>query len=144
MLWQRFPLLDPERMLSEFSRVFDVFDGPLGLRSMPRWTFPAVNLYDDNKDLVLTAELPGVKPEELELSVVENTLTLSGKRNGQGGEDVPYYRQERPAGSFTRTLTLPEKVDPDKVNAEYKDGILTVRMPKAEAGKTKTIAIKAA
>ena len=143
LLTRRMPFWDIERTLDEMSRVFDTFGGPLGLRSMPRGTFPAINLYDHDNEMVLTAELPGVKKEDLDLSVVENSITLTGKRNGDAGEDSRYYRRERPVGTFTRTLTLAEKVDPDKVSAEYKDGVLTVHLPKVKAAKPKAIQIKA-
>ena len=113
LLARPFPMmLDFERAMGEMNRMFDLFDGPLGLRSMPRGTFPAVNLYDNQTELVLTAEIPGVKIADIGLSVAENTVTLTGKRNGaECGKKDRCYRQERPMGQFERTITLGEKID---------------------------------
>jgi HSP20 family protein len=135
-------MTDFERTFEEMNRLFDFFDQPLGLRSMPRGTFPAINVYDTENELVLTAEIPGVEAKDLDIQVLENSITLSGKRNGHQ-DNVRYYRRERVSGSFTRTLTLSDKVDPDKVSAEYKNGILTVHMPKARESKPRSIKIKA-
>jgi len=144
MLWmnRRFPFADIERTLDEMNRVFDVFEGPLGLRSMPRGTFPAVSVYETDEQYLLRADLPGVDPKDLDLSVAENTVTLTGKRNDEQ-KDVRYYRRERPVGSFTRTLTLAERIDANKVKADYKNGVLSVVVPKMESAKPKSIAIKA-
>lgn len=143
LLTKRFPFWDIERTFDEMNRVFDAFGGPLGLRSMPRGAFPAINLYDRAEELVLTAEVPGVKAEDLELSVVDNSVTLSGKREEAAEENARYYRRERSGGTFTRTLTLAEKVDRDRVSAEYRDGVLTVHLPKLQSAKPRSIQIKA-
>ena len=145
LLARRFPMmLDFERTLDEMNRVFDLFDGPLGLRSMPRGTFPAVNLYDNETELLLTAEIPGVKIGEIGLSVTENTITLTGKRNGvESAQKGRWYRQERSMGQFERTITLAEKVDSTAATAEYKDGILTVHLPKVKVTAPKVLEIKA-
>ncbi len=144
LLARRFPMmLDFERTLDEMNRVFDMFDAPLGLRSMPRGTFPAVNLYDNETELLLTAEIPGVKIDDIGLSVTENTITLTGKRNGvQENKKGRWYRQERVMGQFERTITLAEKVDSAKATAEYKDGILTVHLPKVKVTAPKSIEVK--
>ncbi|HPD47041.1 MAG TPA: Hsp20/alpha crystallin family protein [Anaerohalosphaeraceae bacterium] len=144
MLWMnpRFPFDHIERTLNEMNRVFDILEGPIGLRSMPRGTFPAVNVYETDDEYLLRADLPGVDPKDMDLSVAENTVTLTGKREDEQ-EDVRYYRRERPVGSFTRTVTLAERIDADKVKAEYKNGVLSVIVPKTQAAKPKSIAIKA-
>ena len=143
LLSKRFPFWDIERTFDEMNRVFDVFGGPLGLRSMPAGTFPALNVYDGGDKLVVTAETPGIAPKDLELNVVENSLTLSGKRNGQAEDkDGRYYRRERFCGEFTRTITLAEKVNPDGVQACFKDGVLTIELPKAKASQSRSIQIK--
>jgi len=144
LLAKRFPTFwNVENALDEMTRVFDMFEGPFGIRSMHRGGFPAVNLYDNQSELVLTAEIPGVKLEDIELSVVEDSITLSGKRNGvQTGDNVSYYRQERPTGEFRRVITLNEKIDPDGAKAEYKDGVLTVHLPRVKAAKPRSIEIK--
>jgi len=143
LLTKRFPFWDIERTLEEMNRVFDVFSGPLGLRSMPAGTFPAMNVYDAGDKLVVTAEAPGVETKDIELNVVENSLTLSGRRTAQPEEkERNVYRQERFEGEFSRTLTLPEKVDPDAATAHFKNGILTIELPKAEVVKPRSIKIK--
>ncbi len=144
LLARPFPMmLDFERAMGEMNRMFELFDGPLGLRSMPRGTFPAVNLYDNQTELVLTAEIPGVKIADIGLSVAENTVTLTGKRNGaESGKKDRCYRQERPMGQFERTITLGEKIDAGAATADYQDGILTVRLPKVKVTAPKTIEIK--
>ena len=143
LLSKRFPFWDIERTLDEMNRVFDAFSGPAGLRSMPVGTFPALNVYDAGNKLVVTAEAPGVDAKDIELTVVENSLTIGGKRNGEpSGNDLRYYRRERFSGQFSRTISLAEKVNPDAVKASCKNGILTVELPKAEAVKPRSIQIK--
>jgi HSP20 family protein len=139
---KRNPFWNIERTMDEMNRMFDVFQGPLGLRSMPRGTFPAISVFENDDELILQAEVPGVDPRELELTAVEDSITLSGTKNG-AHEDVTYYRRERPTGTFTRTLSLSEKIAPDKIKAESKNGILTVHLPKAKQSKPKQISIKA-
>lgn len=143
LLAKRFPFWDIERTLDEMNRVFDVFGGPLGLRSMPAGAFPAMNVYDAGDKLVITAEVPGVETKDIELNVVENSLTLSGRRTAQAEEkDRNVYRRERFDGEFSRTLTLPEKVNPDGVSAQLKNGILTVDLPKVHEAQPRSIKIK--
>jgi len=91
---------------------------------------------------VLTAEVPGVSAEDLHLAVLGDSVTLRGERKSEAGEGERYYRRERPMGTFERTLTLPAPIDPDSVTAEYRNGILRVRMEKAEEAKAKKIAVK--
>ena len=144
LLSKRFPFWDIERTLDEMNRVFDVFGGPLGLRSMPTGAYPALNVLDGGDKLIVTAEVPGVEAKDIELNVVENSLTLSGKRNGQPeGKDVQYYRRERFCGEFARTITLAEKVEPDGATASFKNGVLTIELPKAKESKPRSIQIKA-
>ncbi|RLB35076.1 MAG: Hsp20/alpha crystallin family protein, partial [Deltaproteobacteria bacterium] len=89
------------------------------------------------------AELPGVKAEDLELSVTGDSLTLSGERKiAAEDENARYHRREREAGKFSRIVTLPAQVEPAKVEASCADGVLTVVLPKAEASKPKTISVK--
>jgi HSP20 family protein len=138
-----FPFFDVGKTLEEMDRMFGQMGQPLSVRSVPRGTFPAVNIYEQDNGVVLMAEVPGVAPEQLDLTVLGDTVTLKGQRLE---EDLPngerFYRRERPVGSFTRTLTLPEPIDPNSVKAQYKNGVLTVRMEKAEQAKAKKITIK--
>jgi HSP20 family protein len=138
-----FPFIDVAKTLDEMDRVFNRVGRPLGLRSVPRGTFPAINIYADDPALVLVAEMPGVEASELDLTVLNDTVTLKGSRRGEGsGNGARFYRRERPVGDFNRTVTLPEAVDPDSVQADYKDGVLTVRMEKAASAKARKIEIK--
>jgi len=144
LLTRRFPFWDMERMFDEMSQVFDTLGGPLGLRSVPTGAFPALNVYDAKDKLIATAEIPGVDPAKLELTVQENTLTLAGQRNGDASDDnLRYYRKERPSGQFSRTITLSEKVDPAGVKASSKNGVLRIELPKAAAVKSRSITIQA-
>lgn len=136
-----FPFFDVAKTLDEMDRMFGMRGTPLGLRSVPRGTFPAINVYDRGESVVLTAEIPGVKTDDLDLSVLNDLVTLKGQRKKTAGENDRYYRRERPTGSFNRTITLPDPVDPNSVNAEYSHGVLKVTMSKAEEVKAKQIQI---
>jgi HSP20 family protein len=136
------PFFDVEKTLNEMDRIFNAVGRPLHLRSVPRGTFPAVNLYDRGNETVLIAEMPGVKSEDVELTVVGDTITLQGRREETPSENEQYYRRERPMGAFNRTVTLPAAVNPDKVKAEYHDGVLRVTMGKAEEAKSRKVQIK--
>jgi HSP20 family protein len=104
---------------------------------------PALDLYEDNDNLVVQAELPGMKKEDIELSLHDNAITVSGERkNEKKYEGGRTSREERFFGRFTRSITLPKQVDSGKVKASYKDGILTVTLPKAEEAKPRQIEIK--
>jgi HSP20 family protein len=137
-----FPFFDVGKTLDEVDRAFGRMGRPLGLRSVPRGTFPAINLYQQDDAIVLTAEAPGVDPDQLELTVVNDSVTLKGRREEK---DIPdnnrSYRRERQQGAFARTVALPEAINPDSVKAEYSNGVLKVRMEKAESAKVRKIAI---
>jgi len=137
-----FPFFDVAKTLDEMDRMFGRPGAPIGLRSVPRGTFPAMNVYDRGDSVMLTAEIPGVKADDLELSVLNDSVTLKGQRKDSAGENDRYYRRERVAGSFNRTITLPDPVDPDSVKAEYNHGVLKVTMSKAEEAKARKIQIK--
>lgn len=137
-----FPFFDVGKTLAEMDRMFGAVGRPLGLRSVPRGTFPAVNVYLQDDVIVLLAEIPGVAAEALDVTVLGDTVTLKGKRDaGSLSNGDRYYRRERMSGDFERTITLPELIDPDSVRAEYKNGVLKVRMAKAEKAKVKKIEI---
>lgn len=132
---------DMDEMLRGFGlgRLFDPsFEPALGLRSWPR-----INLREDDDHLYVEALLPGVAPEQIDMNVLGNTLTLSGERlpADAGGDGRTWHRRERGTGKFLRTLELPVEIDPDRVRAECKNGLLCVTLPKAEAAKPKKISI---
>jgi HSP20 family protein len=105
--------------------------------------FPLLNVRDVDESFVVTAEIPGMKSEDLEIKIEGDTLTLKGERKPQEiGEEISYHRRERATGTFQRSLTLPSKVDAENVNATYKDGVLTVTLQKEKAAQPRQITVK--
>ena len=105
------------------------------------WT-PALDLYQNNDNIVAAVELPGMRKEDIEISLHDGTLTIAGERKSQSGSDGDSAtRTERFTGKFRRTITLPTRVDANKVTATYRDGILTVTLPKVEEAKPKQIQV---
>lgn len=105
---------------------------------------PAVDLYEDQDNLVVRAEVPGLKKEDIDLSLHENTLTISGeRRNEKKYNAAQTSREERFFGRFNRSIVLPKVVESSKVKAAYRDGILTVTLPKAENAKPRQIEVSA-
>jgi len=137
-----FPFFDVAKTLEEMDRVFDGIGRPLGLRSVPRGTFPPINVYEQDDAVVVTAEVPGVKPDELELTALGDSVTLKGQRQEDPSNNSRLYRRERVTGAFARTVTLPTSIDPDSVRAEYHHGILRIHMAKAEQAKVRKIEIR--
>jgi len=105
--------------------------------------FPPVNVRDEGENLVLTAEVPGVEPGDIELAVVDDSLSIKGSRKPTLEDPAQYIRHERPHGDFSRTVGLPEKVLAEKIEATYSDGVLTVTLPKAPEARPKRITVKA-
>lgn len=138
-LWSWEPLEEMKRLQREMGRVFsDVW------RGISSRVFPAVNIWTGREDAVVTVELPGVDPKKLDLSVVGDTLTISGAREPEElKEGQAYNRRERETGDFSRTVQLPFRIEPDKVTAHYANGILRVTLPRLEADKPKQISVKA-
>jgi HSP20 family protein len=121
----------------DFPRFFDEGDA-----SITTW-MPAVDIYETEHDLTLKAELPGVDPKDIEARVEDGTLYLKGERKFEKeSKKENYHRIERTYGSFMRSFALPTSVDADKVSAEYKDGVLTLTLPKKEEAKAKTITVQ--
>ncbi|MGH7975883.1 MAG: Hsp20/alpha crystallin family protein [Limisphaerales bacterium] len=115
-----------------------LFESPL------RAWAPALDVREDKDSFVIRAELPGLKREEIEVSLQDGALVISGERKFEKTEEgVEVHRQERYYGKFQRALTLPEPVAADKVKADYKDGVLTVTLPKTEEAKPKKIDVSA-
>jgi len=122
-----------------FGRLFGpAFEPAVGLRNWPR-----INLREDAEHLFVEALLPGVAPEKIDMSVLGNTLTLSGERLPADveGNGRTWHRRERGTGKFLRTIELPVEIAAEQVKAEYKNGLLCVTLPKAEAAKPKKISI---
>jgi len=105
--------------------------------------FPLLNLKQVENSYVITAEIPGMKTDDLEIKIEGDTLTLKGERKPQElAEGASYHRRERATGSFHRSLALPTKIDPENVNATYKDGVLTVTLEKEKETLPKQIPVK--
>jgi HSP20 family protein len=104
--------------------------------------YPLVNVWDDGDALRLEAELPGIKQGDLEIFALGNELTIKGRWQPSVGDGQTRHRQERPSGEFSRVITLPFEVNADKVEARLKDGVLSVRLPKAESAKPRKITLK--
>ena len=140
-----------ERMRRDMDRLFRWTDGgflrpsvdfrPLTAGVFPG-VFPLVNLTEDRDNYYVRAELPGLTTDDLNISVTGNNLSISGERKIPGeGDNVRYHRKEREAGSFSRMVSLPGEVNPDKVDASLRDGILTVTVAKSEKAKPKQITV---
>jgi HSP20 family protein len=102
---------------------------------------PALDLYQNNDNVIAVAELPGMRREDIQISLHDGTLTISGERKRESSNGEKAERTERYIGTFRRSITLPARVDANKVTATYRDGILTVTLPKAEEAKPKQIQV---
>jgi HSP20 family protein len=131
-----------DTLQTEMNRVFDAFFGrPSNGGQARRWV-PAMDLVEEDDSLVLRADLPGLSEDDVNVEVKDGVLTISGERKAEERkEEKGYYRVERSFGSFSRSLTLPEGIDPDKVSAEFDNGVLEVRIPKPEERKPHRVAI---
>jgi HSP20 family protein len=129
----------------ELNRLFNsTFEGLGRTRDLfGLWT-PALDLYEGKDEFVVRAELPGMNKEDIDISLHEGALSISGERKGeQAAEGTEARRTERFFGRFQRSLELPKPVKSNEVKASYKDGILTVTLPKTEEAKPKQIEVKA-
>ncbi len=149
MRWTAWPISlrgafeELDRMRQQMERLFEDFsEGILREPSFAAGVFPLVNVSEDNNNYYVRAELPGVRPEDLDISVTADSVIISGERRIPEEENVSYHRREREAGKFSRVITLPGQINTEKVEAKCKNGILTIVLPKAETAKTKKIAIK--
>ena len=130
-------------MRRHMDRIYGLWESPgRGVLANGR-DFPALNLYETADDYVLTAEVPGVEGKGIDITVLGDTLTVKGKREPETDfEKVDCHRRERDFGSFSRAITLPSVVDGDRVEATYVDGVLQVKLPKAEETKPKVIQVQ--
>jgi len=123
----------------EMSRLFDAYSG-----GGTAWEYPAVNIWTHDDGALLTAEVPGIKPEDLDIAVHDGTVTIRGtRRHEELKEGEAWLRHERGAGDFVRSYSLPFSVETDKVTATYRSGILELTLPRAEADKPRKITVKA-
>jgi HSP20 family protein len=139
------PSLD--RWMSLRDDLNSLFESPFGSgfgrsgQLFSAWS-PALDLYQNNDNVVAIVELPGMRREDIEISLHDGMLTISGERKREASNDAEAERTERYIGKFRRSITLPTRVDANKVSASYRDGILTVTLPKAEEAKPKQIQVK--
>lgn len=130
-----------ERLQSDMNQLLTNMGGRLETPA----GFPAMNVWAGEDEAVVTAEVPGISPDDIDLSVIGETLTISGERNPEHlGEDVVYHRRERGCGKFSRSIELPFRVDADRVEASFDRGILRIELPRAEADKPKRISVTSA
>lgn len=135
------PFRDLLRLQHDLDRLFHT-GRPLDARSLPAWT-PPVDVYEDQEGITLTAELPGLSVEELDVRVENDTLTLKGERKLEREDKREHYRRvERAYGSFSRSFSLPPTVDPERIQAEAKNGVLSVFLPRREESKPRQIKVK--
>src|SRR4051812_48774810 len=137
---------DPFRGLTslqdQVNRLFDsTVQGRSGQADLATWA-PAVDIYEGENELIAKVDLPGVSESDIDLRVENNMLTIRGERKFEKSvNEENYLRVERAYGSFTRTFSLPNTVNPDGINASYNHGVLTVHMPKREESKPKQVKI---
>ena len=146
------PFRELDKMRNHMETIYNSLSGGVANIRKNLGVFPLVNLAEDDSFIYLTAELPGASPDSLEVTVKGDTLSLKGQINSvqthkdesdaDTTEEVSFHRKERESGIFRRVITLPLKVDADKVEANYKNGILTVTMPKAAESKSHIISVK--
>ncbi len=143
----------PVSMFEEMDNYFDkFFRHPFSLMARSTWpdfsfpdldeVSPSVDIFEEKREIVIKAEMPGIKKEDVNVSITENTVTISGeKKQEEKVEKKDYHRFERSYGSFCRRFRLPENVNSDKIKASFKDGVLEVRLPKTKESKQKQITI---
>lgn len=137
------PLHDLTRMQRDMNRLFDSFFNDIEDQLPVAWS-PRVDIKENADEFVLVAELPGLKKDDVKITLRENTLTISGeKKREEEKKDTSYHRIERFHGAFSRSFTLPAAVDSGKIQAVFKDGELKLSLPKIEEAKPKEIEIKA-
>jgi HSP20 family protein len=134
-IWQ-----EMDQLQREMNRLFDastkerVFNSP---------GYPAVNIWTNEDGQIISAEMPGVHPEDIEIDVTGDGLSISGERKqDEVAKEAHYHRREISYGSFSRTIQLPFMVDTNKVEASFKNGVLMISLPRAEADKPKKITVK--
>ncbi len=141
MMLNRYGMFAVDRLGREMDQLFTtLFDG--GRASVWGRGFPALNVWEEGDNLFIEAEVPGLKLEDVEISVAGDELTLQGRRRTEPDQEAAYYRRERSSGEFARVLKLPVEVDAEKVEATLKDGILSIKLPKPDEAKPKRIVVK--
>jgi HSP20 family protein len=134
-------LFDDFRRLSQAIDEMLSGDSASGLRSLPRGSFPAINVIQSDDDVCVYAFAPGVDAKALDVSIQQGLLRISGRRAIVRDQNAAYYRQERFDGEFSRSISLSDDIDPERIQASYRDGILQIRLRRREAAKARQIEI---
>lgn len=147
-MFLRFTNLD-NSLADDFLRLHRAMDDLFGdtaeggaIRSLPRGAFPALNVVQTPDELQVYAFAPGIDPKSLDVSVHQGLLRISGKRSFSRPKNSVFYRRERFEGQFDRTLNLSDDIDPERISASYRDGILQIRVPRRESAKPRHISIQ--
>lgn len=140
--WEsRNPFAELERMKRQMDRLMEGFGGPY--QRPDAGVFPLINLTESAEGFIIRAELPGVAAGDLDIQATSNTVSLSGERKiPPENKDARWHRREREAGKFSRIIAMPSEINPDKVEANLVDGILTIVVHKAEAAKPRQISVR--
>lgn len=140
-VWE--PFQDLEQLHEQMNRLFGARFVPAKLSGNGKEWFPDVDILDEKDHILVRADLPGMKQEDISVEVADNTLTIKGERKHESEtKDGKTYRAERSYGAFLRSFTLPAGVDAAKVAAAYKNGVLEVRVPKLAQAQTKQIKVE--
>lgn len=139
--FQNSPFEELWRLQQEMDELFGNGTGNAGIRSLPRGAFPAINVGSTAEQVEVYLFAPGVDPKSLNISIQQNLLTVSGQRQVSVEEKATYYRQERFSGEFRRAISLPEDVDPDRVDAKYRDGIVQISVKRRASAQPRQIEI---
>lgn len=134
-IWQ-----EMDQLQREMNRLFDATSTGRVINSP---SYPAINIWTNEEGQLISAEMPGIHPDDIDIDVTGDALSISGERKPhEVTKEARYHRRERNYGAFSRTIQLPFMVDTNKVEANFKNGVLLIALPRAEAGKPKKITIK--
>lgn len=133
---------DFRRVEDEMDALFGRWPWPAGIRSVARGTYPPINVGATSEQVDVYLFAAGLDPKTLDISLQDKLLTVSGERKAPVEKDVDYYRKERFDGAFRRVISLPEDVDPDRVDARYRDGVLQIHVQRRAAARPRQIEVK--
>lgn len=135
-------LLDEFRRLQQgMDHLFGNKPWPNGIRAVASGTYPPINVGSTQEQVDVYLFAAGLDPKQIDISIQKNLLTIAGERKAEQHEGANYYRKERYNGAFRRVLTLPDDVDPDKVTARYRDGVLHITVLRSESAKPRQITV---
>ncbi|NLL90720.1 MAG: Hsp20/alpha crystallin family protein [Dehalococcoidales bacterium] len=135
------PYRELKQMEDTMDRLWRIGGFPAYREGSEDWNI-LIDVMQKNDDIIVSASVPGIKPEQIDVAVEDNVLTIRAIRKSEAADDVNYLIKERPEGSFFRALRLPDTVDSEKIESSYCNGVLTITMPKAEEKKKKQIEVK--